>query len=136
MTRCAPAVAAFRRSQLQIRWGRFDGAADALQRAETAIGTLTDPRAEAVRVQLQLRQAVVRARQGDRSTADDLVREARARTRTRRLPAHPYPSIIASSRNADMHWMAVAMEAQDGTTALSRAKEVGTERLPGGSDRP
>ncbi len=34
--------------------------------------------------------------------------------RARQLPAHPYPDIIASSLNADMHWMAVAMEAQDG----------------------
>lgn len=119
-----PAVAAFRRSQLQIRWGRFDAAADALRRAESDIAALPDPRAEAVRVQLQLRQAVVRARQGDRSTADGLVTEARARTRARALPAHPYPNVIASGLNADMHWMGVAMEAQDGTTALSRAREV------------
>jgi len=127
-----PAVAAFRRSQLQIRWGRFDSAAGSLQRAESSIADLPDPRAEAVRVQLQLRQAVVRARQGDRDTADELVTEARARTRARQLPAHPYPNIIASGLNADMHWMAVTIQAQDGTTALTRAREVTTTPLPSG----
>ncbi|MGH3535981.1 MAG: helix-turn-helix domain-containing protein [Pseudonocardiaceae bacterium] len=125
-----PAVAAFRRSQLQVRWGRFDSAAHSLQRAESCIAELSDTQAEAVRVQLQLRQAVVRARQGDRNSADELVTEARARTRARQLPAHPYPNVIASGLNADMHWMAVAMEAQDGTTALTRAREVST--LPTG----
>lgn len=125
-----PAVATFRRSQLQIRWGRFDAAAASLQRAESAIAEFTDEQAEAVRVQLELRQAIVQARRGDRNSADELVAEARARTRARQLPPHPYPNIIASALNADMHWMAVAMEAQDGTTALTRAGEVGT--LPAG----
>lgn len=125
-----PAVAAFRRSQLQIRWGRFDAAVGSLQRAESGIAELSDPGADAVRVQLQLRQAVVRARQGDRDAADELVTEARARTRARQLPTRPYPSIIANGLNADMHWMAVALEAQDGTTALTRARQVTTTPLP------
>ncbi|MGH3692823.1 MAG: helix-turn-helix domain-containing protein [Pseudonocardiaceae bacterium] len=127
-----PAVAAFRRSQLQIRWGRFDSAVASLQRAESSIADLPDPRAEAVRVQLHLRQALLRARQGDRETADELVSEARSRIRARQLPAYPYPAIIASGLNADMHWMAVAMEAQDGTTALTRARQVTTTALPSG----
>jgi|AntDryMetagUQ889_1029465.scaffolds.fasta_scaffold10566_2 transcriptional regulator with XRE-family HTH domain len=125
-----PAVAAFRRSQLQMRWGHFDTAFRSLQRAERGIAELSGERADAVRVQLQLRQAVVCARQGDRDSADTLVTEARTRTRSHRLPGHPYPNVIASALNADMHWMAVAMETRDGTTALVRAREVTT--LPSG----
>lgn len=36
----------------------------------------------------------------------------------------PYPNVIASRLNADMHWMTAALEAQDGTTALDRDREV------------
>jgi hypothetical protein len=32
--------------------------------------------------------------------------------------------VIASGLNADMHWMAVAMEAHGGTGAIERAREV------------
>jgi len=97
--------------------GSLDTVFRSLQRAERGIAELSGERADAVRVQLQLRQAVVCARQGDRDSADTLVTEARTRTRSHRLPARPYPNVIASALNADMHWMAVVLETQDSTTA-------------------
>lgn len=119
-----PAVAAYRRTNHQMRYGNFTAALRALQRAEGGIADVTGPTADAVRVQLALRQSVVAARVGDRSLADELVTDARGRVRARRLPVAPYPNVIASRLNADMHWMTAAMEAQDGTTALERAREV------------
>jgi len=129
-----PAVAAYRRTNHQMRFGNFTAALRALQRAERGIADVSGPAADSVRVQLALRQSVVAARLGDRNLADELVTDARGRVRARRLPIAPYPNVIASRLNADMHWMTAAMEAQDGTTALERAREV---KLPGSHpDRP
>ena len=129
-----PAVAAYRRTNHQMRFGNFTAALRALQRAERGIADVSGPAADSVRVQLALRQSVVAARLGDRNLADELVTDARGRVRARRLPIAPYPNVIASRLNADMHGMTAAMEAQDGTTALERAREV---KLPGSHpDRP
>lgn len=129
-----PAVAAYRRTNHQMRFGNFTAALRALRRAEHGIADVSGPTADAIRVQLALRQSVVAARIGDRNLADELVTDARGRLRARRLPAAPYPNVIASRLNADMHWMTAAMEAQDGTTALERAREITLPRSH--PDRP
>ena len=129
-----PAVAAYRRTNHQMRYGNFTAALRSLQRAERGIADIAGPIADAVRVQLALRQSVAAARIGDRNLADELVTDSRGRVRARRLPVAPYPNVIASRLNADMHWMTAAMEAQDGTTALQRAREVTLPRSH--PDRP
>lgn len=129
-----PAVAAYRRTNHQMRFGNFTAALRSLQRAERGIADIAGPTADAIRVQLALRQSVAAARVGDRDLADELVTDARGRVRARRLPTAPYPNVIASPLNADMHWMTAAMEAQDGTTALERSREVSLP--PAHPDRP
>ena len=129
-----PAVAAYRRVAHQLRWGHFDAAQRSLARARDGIADVPGAAADAVRVQLALRASVAAARAGDLDTADELVADARGRVAASRLPEAPYPNVIASALNTDMHWMAVAMEASDGTTALTRAMQV---VLPGEyADRP
>lgn len=129
-----PAVAAYRRVAYQMRWGYFDAAQRSLSRARDGVADVPGATADAIRVQLALRQSVVAARSGDRDTADELVADARGRVSASALPEAPYPNVIASRLNADMHWMAVAMEAFDGTTALERARDV---VVPGEhADRP
>jgi len=129
-----PAVAAYWRVAYQLRWGYFDAAQRSLTRARNGIADIRGAAADAIRVQLALRQSVVAARMGDRSLADELVVDARGRVTAAALPEAPYPNVIASALNADMHWMAVAMEASDGVTALARARQI---VLPGEhADRP
>lgn len=129
-----PAVAAYRRVAHQQRWGYFDAAQRSLSRARDGIADLSGATVDAIRVQLALRQSVVAARSGDRDAADELVADARGRVTATALPEAPYPNAIASRLNADMHWMAVAMEASDGATALDRAQQV---VVPGEhADRP
>ncbi|MDQ3989136.1 MAG: helix-turn-helix domain-containing protein [Actinomycetota bacterium] len=119
-----PAVAAYRRVAHQLRWGYFDAAQRSLTRAQDGIADVPGPVADAVRVQLALRASVAAARTGDLDAADELVADARGRVAATELPEAPYPNLIASALNVDMHWMAVAMEASDGTTALTRARQV------------
>ena len=87
-----PAVAAYRRTNHQMRYGNFTAALRSLQRAERGIADIAGPIADAVRVQLALRQSVAAARIGDRNLADELVTDSRGRVRARRLPVPPTPT--------------------------------------------
>lgn len=42
----------------------------------------------------------------------------------RGIPPSPYYNIIATKANADIHWIVVAVELTDGTTAVSRAEQI------------
>ena len=67
-----PAVAAYRRVAHQVRWGYFDAAQRSLTRARDGITDVPGTAADAIRVQLALRQSVVAAQAGDRCLADEL----------------------------------------------------------------
>ncbi|MGH3870170.1 MAG: hypothetical protein ACRDSR_01430 [Pseudonocardiaceae bacterium] len=80
-------------------------------------------RRDAVRAQLHLREAIAHARSGNADRAEEYVKTARELVACG-IPGQPYYNIIATAANVEIHWVAVPIELADGTTAVSRAKQV------------
>jgi transcriptional regulator with XRE-family HTH domain len=116
------AISAYHRSTRHLQSGEFSHGLRILDRAHDALGT--DATARAIGIQLHLRSAVLAARAGDRTQADEHIIEARAISEAADVPATPYYNIDASRLNIDIHWCAVPMEDYDGTTAVERSRHV------------
>lgn len=116
------AISAYHRSSGHLRHGEYRTGLRVLNRAHEHV-TRT-PEAHAVKVQLDLRSAVLAARAGDMDAADGYVDRARAEIRQYQPPASPYYNIDASALNAAVHWCAAPVENYDGTEAVRRSQQV------------
>lgn len=116
------AISAYHRSTRHLQSGDFDLGLRILDRAhqQTAAGDA----GYAVAIQLHLRSAVIAARAGDRTRADDHVAEASAIRAAFNPPSSPYFNIDASQLNIDIHWCAVPVEDYDGSAAIQRAEHL------------
>jgi transcriptional regulator with XRE-family HTH domain len=117
------AVAAFRRSHLQLYRGDYDLGMRTVDRAIDLAGEQRTPKGMAVMVQLHLRQAIFSARAGSPDQADAHIDEARELV-NHGVPVSPYVDVIASPANVDIHSVAVPVELSDGTTAVGRAESI------------
>jgi transcriptional regulator with XRE-family HTH domain len=117
------AVAAFRRSHLQLHRGDYD-------LGMRTVGTVQDMalrqrtrQALSIVAQLHLRQAIFAARAGRADDADAHIAVAREIV-DRGVPEAPYFDIRANRSNVDIHSVAVPVELLDGTTAVARAESI------------
>lgn len=117
------AVAACEHSLLRCHRGDYPGVARLAERAHAAITGQHSAAADAVRAALHLRQAINWARRGASDLADEHVAVARDLVASG-IPASPYYTVLATTANVDIHWVAVAVELTDPATALHRAKQL------------
>lgn len=122
------ALAAEQRSSRRLHRGDYAGALRIMERAYSEIASEHSPAADAVRVQLHLRQAVTHARSGTADRADEHLAAARELV-ARDIPAHPYYNVRATSANVAIHWFRVPVEMCDGSSAVARAGQI---QLPDG----
>jgi hypothetical protein len=105
-----------------MRHGEYRTGLRILDRAHEHVTDTADGRA--IRMQLDLRSAVLAARAGDTDAADGHVGRARTDIGQYRPPASPYYNIDASALNAVVHWCAAPVENYDGTEAVRRSQQV------------
>ncbi|MGH3913375.1 MAG: hypothetical protein ACRDTC_08195, partial [Pseudonocardiaceae bacterium] len=117
------AVAAYEHGLLRLHRGDYPGVLWLAERAHAGIAGDRNPAADAIHAQLHLREAISHARSGNADRADEYVTAAHELI-ARGIPANPYYNIIATKANADIHWVAVAVELTDGTTAVTRAEQI------------
>ncbi|WP_460962489.1 helix-turn-helix domain-containing protein [Parasphingorhabdus pacifica] len=118
------AISAYHRSTYFLQSGHFARGIRVLERAHEHVHQSETSDRHAVAVQLHLRSAILAARAGDGAGADQYIVEARALADERVSLASPYHNVNASKLNVDIHWCAVPVEGNDGTTAIARAKQV------------
>ncbi len=117
------AVAAFRRSHVQLHRGDYEVGVRSVNRALVLANDQSTPEGDAVAAQLHLRQAIFAARAGKADTADSHVAEARTLVE-RGVPESPYFDVRANLTNVEFHSVSVPIEMSDGTTAVTRAEGV------------
>lgn len=116
------AISAYHRSSRHLQHGDYRTGLRILERAQDDV---TDtPNGHAIKVQLDLRSAVLVARSGDTDAADGYLGRARAEIEQYRPPASPYYNIDASELNAVVHWCAAPVENYDGAEAVRRSEQV------------
>ncbi|HEX5119572.1 MAG TPA: helix-turn-helix transcriptional regulator [Pseudonocardiaceae bacterium] len=116
------AISAFHRSSRHLQHGDYR---TGLRILDGAHDYVTDtPNGRAIRVQLDLRSAVMVARSGDTDAADGYLGRARAQIDQYQPPASPYYNIDASALNAAIHWCAAPVENYDGAEAVRRSQQV------------
>lgn len=116
------AISAYHRSSANLRHGDYRTGLRILNRAHEHVTHTADGRA--IRVQLDLRSAVLAARAGDTDAADGYVSRARADIEQYQPPESPYYNVDASALNAVVHWCATPVENYDGTEAVRRSQQV------------
>lgn len=116
------AISAFHRSARNLQHGDYGTGLRILVQAREHITSTA--KGQAIRVQLDLRSAVMVARAGDTDAADGYLDRARAIIEQFGPPASPYYNIDASALNVDVHWCAAPVENYDGTEAVRRAQQV------------
>lgn len=117
------ALSDFHRSSHHLQYGNFAAGLRIVQQAQRSTEG-TSPKCRAMRIQLHLRAAVLAARGGDRSGADDHIRCAREISRRWHAVAEPFPNTDASELNIDIHWCAIPVEGYEGTESVNRAQKV------------
>ncbi len=118
------ALSSYHRCTHFLQHGQFSRGLKLLNRAHTAVENDATPTKHAMTIQLHLRSAVLSARSGDGTRADQHVAEARALAERHDPPAAPYDNVDASRLNIDIHWCALPVENGDGTTSVARAAQV------------
>lgn len=118
------ALSSYHRCTHLLQHGQFARGLKLLDRAHTVIQHDETPAKHAMTIQLHLRSAVLSARAGDGTRADEHIAEARALADRHDPPAAPYDNVDASRLNIDIHWCAMPVENGDGTTSVSRAAQV------------
>lgn len=116
------AISAFHRSSRHLQQGDYRTGLRILDRAHDHV--TETPHGRAVRVQLDLRSAVLVARSGDTDGADGYLDRARAHIEQYQPPASPYYGIDASALNGAVHWCAAPVENYDGAEAVRRSQQV------------
>ncbi|MBB5159990.1 helix-turn-helix domain-containing protein [Saccharopolyspora phatthalungensis] len=118
------AVSDWHRSTHFLQNGHYAGGLRLLNRALQHVEDQPGSHAaHGVAAQLQLRAAVLAARNDDAERADDHIREARTRVSLGASPS-PYYNTDASELNVLIHWCAVPVERYDGTEAVARASRI------------
>jgi transcriptional regulator with XRE-family HTH domain len=116
------AISAFHRSSRHLQHGDYRTGLRILERAHNHV--TNTPNGHAIKVQLDLRSAVMVARSGDTDAADGYLGRARAEIEQYQPPASPYYNIDASELNAVVHWCAAPVENYDGAEAVRRSQHV------------
>jgi transcriptional regulator with XRE-family HTH domain len=116
------AISAFHRSSRHLQHGDYRTGLRILDQVRDSVTDTPDGRA--IRVQLDLRSAVLVARSGDPDAADGYLGRARAQIGQYQPPASPYYNIDASALNAAIHWCAAPVENYDGAEAVRRSQQV------------
>jgi transcriptional regulator with XRE-family HTH domain len=113
------AISAYHRTSRHLQGGDFILGLRVIDHAREYV--TGGPAGHAVRVQLNLRAAILAARAGDVTRGDEYMAEARAICDREDPPPRPYYNIDASRLNVDIHWCAVPVENYDGTESVARA---------------
>lgn len=116
------AVSAWHRSTRYLQHGDFRAGLRLLDRAREHLDN--SPRGRAMAVQLNLRSAVLAARNGDLAEADDWATEARAIVNEFAPPDRPYFNTDASPLNVTVHHVALPVETYDAAETVRRAAQV------------
>jgi transcriptional regulator with XRE-family HTH domain len=117
------ALCDYQRAGLRRYRGDYYGALLALERAHLRLAEQTSPAADALRVALHLREAIIHARLGTPTRAHQHLDRA-ADLLARGLPPSPRYGIAATATTLDIHHVAVAVELDDPDTALARAEQI------------
>lgn len=110
-------------TRLRLHYGDYPGVLRVLGRAHTALAEADSPDADAVRVQLHLRQVIAHTRSGNPEQAHAHLDTARELV-GHGIPPSPCYTVSATPATIDVHWVAIPAELHDAATALHRADQI------------